>query len=368
MDNTLFGNATIEELEYQVKELQHRYDYNLREWDVEVAVGKFTYKEDAENSFGKIIIPDYQRKYVWKKPMKCDFIESLFLGIPILPLLTYTLDDGNFELIDGVQRLSTIREFVKGDLILEKLQILDKLNGFSFKGLLPARQRKFNAISLRFYILSEKASPGIRADIFKRINSNGEKLTEAEIRKGAFVNNDFYKFVLECIELPIFANLYSSTKKADMQRGDKEELITRFFAYSESYNEFQHSVRVFLNEYIDKKGKKGFNKDEKLNELTRTFEFIKNNFENGFRKSKKSKSIPKVRFEAIAIGVNLALKEDSNIENPNLDWLYSEEFIGKSSHTTSDASNNKSKLTGRIEFVRDCLLGKITNNKLTFAK
>ena len=100
--------------------------------------------------------------------------------------------------------------------------------------------------------------------------------------------------------------------------------------------------------------------------MNNTFGFVKEYFDNGFKKSKPSKSIPRVRFEAIAVGVNLALKESPNLESPNLEWLFSEEFIGKKSHTTSDASNNKKNLVGRIEFVRDCLLGKITKDKLTF--
>ena len=61
-----------------------------------------------------------------------------------------------------------------------------------------------------------------------------------------------------------------------------------------------------------------------------------------------------MRFEAIAVGVNLALKENPGLGAVNMDWLESGAF---KTHTTSDASNNKNKLVGRIEFVRDSLLG-----------
>ncbi|MDR1717002.1 MAG: DUF262 domain-containing protein [Prevotella sp.] len=361
------NRVSLEELEDQLAILQHRYDYSMKEWDIEQAICKFVEENDLENnSVGRLIIPKYQRKFVWEKQMQCNFIESLFLGIPILPLMAFTLPDGNFELIDGVQRLSTIKNFLEGKLSLHNLEILDTFNGYSFKDLPLSRRRNFNAKSLRFYILSEKADPSIRADIFKRINTSGKKLTDAEIRKGAFMNNSFYNFILECVETPLFKELFSSTKDEDKQRGEKEELLTRFFAYSDHYTDFIHSVKLFLNDYIVKKGIEGFREEERIikkNELLKTLEFVKQYIPNGFRKTIGSKSIPRVRFEAIAIGTNLALKENPNLVPNYTSWLDSKEF---QKHTTSDASNNKNKLVGRIEFVRDCLLNKITEDELSF--
>ena len=94
-----------------------------------------------------------------------------------------------------------------------------------------------------------------------------------------------------------------------------------------------------------------------------TLYFVENNFPNTFKKSEKAKSIPRVRFEAIAVGTILALREKSDLSTSNVDWLNSNEF---KKWTTSDAANNKSKVIGRIEFVRDCLLEKIELNTLTY--
>ncbi len=184
---------TVADLEIQIKELQKEYDYNLREYPIEVILKKFKkeddYKEKNE-SIASIFIPKYQRQYVWQPDMKCKFIESLFLGVPIPPLLAFTVDEsGNMELIDGVQRLSTIDEFVNGKLKIQNLELLDNLNGFTFDELHPSRQRKFNSLSVRMFVFTENADEGIRADIYNRINSTGLKLTEAEIRKGTFLGN-----------------------------------------------------------------------------------------------------------------------------------------------------------------------------------
>lgn len=361
--------ASLEDLEVQIKELQKDYDYNLKEYPIEVVLQKFIQTKDyskmEKSTFSSIFIPKYQRQYVWEHDLKCKFIESVFMGVPIPPLFVFTLDEsGNMELIDGVQRLSTLNEFVKGKLKITNLEVLDSLNGYNYNDLHPARQRKFNSLGIRIFVFSENADEGIRADIFHRINTTGKKLTDSEIRKGAFAGNAFYDFILKCVELKKFTILFPTTKKKEEKsRGEKEELVSRFFAYSEDYLLFQHSVQHFINDFIIKKGKQGFDEKGKEEDFITMLDFVKKNFPYGFTKSAGSKSIPRVRFEAISIGVNLALKERSNLKRPNMDWLESEEF---KFHTTSDASNNKNKLTGRIEFVRDCLLGKIKKEDLKF--
>lgn len=214
-------------------------------------------------------------------------------------------------------------------------------------------------------MLDEDTDEGIRADIFNRINSTGKKLTPAEIRKGSYLNNSFYEFILSCVMLNEFSSLFSSAREVEKQRGEKEELITRFFAYSENYQKFEHSVKGFLDDYIKEKGKT-FNADERINkqrELIETLNFVAKYFPFGFRKSMKSKSIPRVRFEAIAVGVNLALKDRPILEDPDLRWLESKEFR---EFITSGSSNNRTKLVGRIEFVKDCLLSIDKVNSLTY--
>ena len=116
-----------EELELQIKELQQDYNYNLKEYTIEIALQKFRGKdfEYIENSLSSsvIFIPTYQRDYVWNPDLKSKFIESLLLGIPMPPLFAFTLDDsGNMELIDGVQRLTTIKEFYNNKKKKNKIQ------------------------------------------------------------------------------------------------------------------------------------------------------------------------------------------------------------------------------------------------------
>lgn len=356
------------EIEKQIRDFEKDYDYNSKEIEISDILKKFIKDKkyiNSESSTAAIYIPDFQRKHVWDKNKQSRYIESLFLGVPMPPLFMVLKDEfANMELIDGVQRLSTLEEFVNNRLVLKDLEILDKLNGLVFSQLHHNRQRKFNAIGIRYYVINEKADEGVFAEIFKRINTGSLILKDAEIRKGAFAKNDFYQFILEIVENnELFNSLFVATKENNKLRGAKEELLSRFFAYSEDYLKFEHSVKHFIDSYISRKGKMGFDKVQKLKEFELTFNFIKVNLPNGLKKSEKAGSIPKVRFEALTVGTNLALKINPNL-NPNYNfWINSKEF---EKAVTSDASNNKNKLVGRIEFVRDCLLGKIDVKKLHF--
>lgn len=360
------NRASIPQVENEIKDLQQSYNYNLKEFTIEIVISKFrdkTFEYDPSSDDASVIfIPKYQRDYVWTHDLKCKFIESLLLGIPMPPLFAFTLDEsGNMELIDGVQRLSTIQAFIDGKFKISKLDLLESLNGYKFKDLHPSRQRKFMDLSVRIFVFSERADEGIRADIYNRINSTGKKLTDSEIRKGAFMNNDFYTFILERSESPEFNKLFSSAKPSEKLRGEKEELVSRFFAYSEDYLKFVHSVRHFLNDYIIKKHKEGFDKQALTDDFNKVLQFIDTHFPNGLKKDVNFSAIPRVRFEAITVGTNLALKANPDLVPKYMDWLDSQEF---KAHTTSDAANNRNKLVGRIEFVRDCLLNVVKREDL----
>lgn len=361
--------ASIEEVESQIREIQVDYSYRLAEFTIGELIKKFRQKNsiiDEDEEMSILVVPKYQRNFVWALVMQSRFIESIFMGVPIQPLFAFELDEeGNLELLDGVQRLSTVKAFVSNDLTLSSLEEITSLNNYTFDKLELSRKRKFLNTTLKVYIINEKTNEGIRADIFRRLNETGKKLESAEIRKGKFLSNHFYDFILECTEISEFDKLFSSAKDNEKLRGEKEELITRFFAYSDNYQMFEHSVKGFLDSYIISEGE-NFNdeiKEIKRNEFIRMLNFIEEYIPNGFRKTEGSKSIPRVRFEALSIGVNLALRENSEIDTQNFKWIESKEF---KTITTSDAANNKSKVIGRIEFVRDCLLGNINIDSLTY--
>ena len=262
------------------------------------------------------------------------------------------------EIIDGSQRIRTLIEFYKNKLQLRELKKLSKISFLRFQDLPPNLQNYIKNRDFRVIVV-RNAKIEIRKDIFKRINTTGEKLTDAEIRRGSYAGK-FYDLILELTKNRDFKNICPVSEKRN-SRGEYEELILRYFAYINKYNEFKHDVAIFLNDYLEDMNGKTFDEKQYQTDFFTMVTFIKNNFPFGFRKTQRAKSTPRVRFEAIAVGTYLAIKENPNLLNPNLEWLTSKGFTIQ---TTSDASNNPNRLKNRIEFVRDGLLGKLSKDRL----
>src|SRR5580658_15101 len=153
------------------------------------------------------IAPEYQRQFVWDERRQSEFIESVFLGIPIPSLFMATNKDATWEVVDGVQRISTLINFSGSDelrrnflhseqpLRLTGLEKLSSFNDKTFFDLPKSVQLAFQTRSLRVTTLNDKSDLLVRFDLFERLNSGGVKLQPQEIRncvyRGAF--NDILK-------------------------------------------------------------------------------------------------------------------------------------------------------------------------------
>lgn len=346
--------------ESAVRKHQREVDYDSKEMTIEMVVDK--YKNGLKEDENELFVPDYQRDFVWSKKNQSRLIESLMIGLPIphVFIADVTSDDpdidGRVEVVDGSQRVRTLHAFLTGDLELEGLQLIPQLNGFCFSDLPPSRQRRFNRISIRIIELSN-CTEATRRDLFERINTGSDELKDMEVRKGSkYGNSTLYTGVITpCSQDITFKDVVplSDTK---LKRGEDLEFSLRFFAYLNNYQNFDHSVREFLDEYLEAEAEKTpAEVDEMVEIFKKTMHFAKDNFPFGFRKSKGAKTTPRVRFEALAVGTALALKEKPNLQPEDIsDWLFSEEF---KILTTGDASNSKTRVASRIEYVRDKLLG-----------
>jgi len=331
------------------------YDYITKDYPFEVIYSKYGEEDNLDKT---LYVPSYQREFVWNNEKRSRFIESVLLGVPLTPFLVSEDENGRLEIIDGSQRIRTLISFYDNVLRLRKLKKLDKLNSAKFKDIPKKIQRYFENRDFKIIIVDE-ANAEIKQDIFNRVNTSSEKLTDSEIRKGAYSGN-FYNMILELKDDENFKKV-CPVSYAKENRGEYEELILRFFAYKDRYKEFKHDVAIFLNEYLADMNETDFIKDDYINEFNKMIQFIDTYFPYGFRKDETNQSIARVRFEAISVGVFLALQENPSLESPDMEWLDSEGF---KIQTTSDASNNPNRLRNRIEFVRDGLLGNLNEEKL----
>ena len=339
--------------EKQIVEHQKIVDYDTKEYPVETVVAKYlARKRDDDN---ELFVPDYQRDFTWSKNRQSKFVESMLIGLPIpyIFVADVTEKEARLEIVDGSQRIRTLAAFVTNQLVLEGLEKLTNLNGFKFCDLEIVRQRRFLRRTIHMIELSEEADEAVRRDVFERINTGSDVLRDMEVRRG-LKSGPFLDLIESCASNQLFKGLAPLSEYSERRR-EREEFVLRFFAYLENYNNFDKRVREFLDEYMAQT-QAGFN-ETRAAELRAAFmqmlEFVQQNFPYGFRKAQNHVRTPRIRFEAIAVGVALALKQNPQLKVKSLAWLDSDEF---KVHTTSDASNSRPKVIGRIEYVRDHLL------------
>lgn len=349
------GRATI--VDKQIEELQKITDYEIKEWPIGVLVEKFTNGRETDES--EVFIPDYQREMVWTPRQQSRFIESILIKLPVPFIFAADVGhgdrEGNLEIIDGSQRIRTLDNFLSNRLVLVGLKKLTDAIGMRFTDFSKPRQMRFKRTTVRVIELTEKADEDARREMFDRLNSGGTKLTSMEVRRGV-VDGTFMKFITECASNEQFRALVPLSDR-NAKRKEYEEIVLRYFAYLNNYQGFQKSVDDFLTSYLKSKNENFLEADKKamLDEFIRMLNFVSQNFSNGFKRIGYN-TVPRIRFEAIAVGVSLALRECPDLAPGDVgQWLDSTEFI---MHTRSDASNSRPKLINRIHYVRDNLLGK----------
>jgi hypothetical protein len=347
-----FTEEQVAAAEEQIVEQSKRIEFYITEYTVELLVLKIRN--------GDFEVPAYHRGFTWNQERKSRFIESVFMGLPTPSLFFWeSPTTGRLQIVDGVQRVRTLEEFVFDDFALGELDELPLLTGFRFKDLLSSRQRKFMNRSIRGSVLNEYTDEQARLDLFMRLNVGSKIINTTEARRG-LLGGSFLDLVISLSQEQAFIKLapVSETQRREQER---EELVTRFFAYSDGLEGYKDRVSTFLFDYTKKMNAHFEQKPEDLaiyrQRFMDTMEFVSRNFPWGFRRTPKGATTPRARFEAIAIGSYLAIQEQPEIAKKWInveDWLRSKEFIEV---TGADSVSAISNLRIRINFVRDRLLG-----------
>jgi len=300
------------------------------------------------------VAPTYQRRFRWNPPRQSHLIESVFLGIPVPNLFMATNANGTWEVVDGVQRLSTIVHFAGDDdtrkvlgisepLEIAGLEKLTELNGLAFQKLPSSVQTQFLLRPLKVTTLSDKSDLKVRFDLFERLNTGGLKLTDQEIRSCIY-RGQFNEFLERLALTKDFKNVVVLRDSME-DDGTREEYVLRFFAFLNRYKMFEHSVVGFLNDYMATASKSfDYINGEKL--FLKTFSELARVFPKGI--SRRTRLTPVNLFEAVAVGAALALKTRSKLLSRSvMIWIDSEELKGM----TTGGTNNKKMVIGRIEYV-----------------
>ncbi len=309
------------------------------------------------------VAPAYQRQFRWDPVRRSQLIESLLLGIPVPSLFMATNRDSTWELVDGVQRLSTIVQFsgspeARSALKLEeplRLDGLDKLksfNGKTFADLPRPIQLHFEHRPVKVVTLTDKSDEVVRFDLFERLNTGGISLTDQEIRACIF-RGEFNNYLEKCALNQDFNAILRLTER-QLKDGTREELALRFFAFLNRYNDFDHSVVEFLNSFM-RDSTKAFDYEAQDKVFTKTFRQLRGALPKGIVRTPTRKVTPINLFEAVAVGAALALRKRSSVVSTGAQkWLGSEALR----KLTTGATNNRPMVVRRIEHCRDKFLGK----------
>lgn len=129
--------------------------------------------------------PDFQRRAIWDCHRKCRLIESILLRIP-LPVFYFSADrSGQLSVVDGLQRLTAIKEFMENKLPLEGLEYLDDCKGCTYNGehrLDERMYRRFNLTQITTNVIDSSSPTKVKYDIFRRLNTGGRPLNAQELR------------------------------------------------------------------------------------------------------------------------------------------------------------------------------------------
>lgn len=348
--------ASVTALELQLKTQRRAVDFDTFDIHMQQLVAMLKGKQIR-------VSPKYQRQFRWQNDRCSQFIESLMLGIPIPSLFMATNGDNTWEVVDGVQRLSTIIKFagddelrkrhgLNGPLVLSDLQKLSDFSGFTFDGLPQNLQLHFWTRPAKVITLNDKSDTIVRYDLFERLNTGGIALSPQEIRdcvfQGAFAD-----------KLEEWANhtwFRQVVKLTPLQQRDAtaEDCVLRFFAFRDRYKTFEHSVTEFLNNYM-KDATKVFDYTAGEAVFIKTFKELARVFPQGISRMKRKGTTPLNLYEGISVGASLALDKSTKLHTAGLNqWLDSDELRG----FTTGATNDRSAVLGRIEFCRDRFLGK----------
>lgn len=226
--------------------------------------------KDMFNGKDYILNPDFQRRLRWDRIKQSKLIESFIINVPIPPIFLYEKDYSVYEVMDGLQRITAIKEFYEDKYALEGLEIWPELNSKKYSSL-PEQVRKgidrryiSSIILLKETAKDSETAKALKQLVFSRINSGGAKLEDQEYRN-AFYSGPFNNLTIELaknqtfcdifdIPLPIETeNLSEDTISADLRENLKYrtmkdvETVLRFFAMLKI--DFWESIT--LSKYLD---------------------------------------------------------------------------------------------------------------------
>ena len=247
--NEIQGEDSLSDVELEIDEEDTSGGgEDIKPWDptkIRITTKNFSLRDVVDQiEEGDIdLAPDFQREYVWQVRQRTRLIESILLGIPLPAFYFNQGDDGTYQVVDGVQRLSTISLFMRNEHALNAadLEYLTTLDGLTYEQLDAGSLRRFRATQIVVHVIEPQTPDEVKFDIFNRVNTLGSPLSAQEIRH-AMSKARSRKFIGELAEAEEFDkatdNQYwrriDGTRVRHSARMTNRELALRFCAFRKS--------------------------------------------------------------------------------------------------------------------------------------
>ncbi|MBD1995240.1 DUF262 domain-containing protein [Leptolyngbya sp. FACHB-541] len=339
-----------------------------------------------------IIRPEYQRLFRWSEVQKTALIESILLSIPIPPIFVAEDRNGVWELVDGLQRVSTFISFfgeLKGDgwkidnqeedvssLVEEEEEIVEEdgegteegktinkwtlqegglvesLQGFNIDSLPTNLKINLKRAVCRVEILRGESSTSMKYELFKRLNSGGSKLTPQEIRNAIYrgVDPRFNELLLKISQSDVFGCLTQLSPRRLNELYD-QELVLRFFAFYRNAKNINENMEKFLNNFMEATVQNAdFDYDAYESLIMRVLELINQIGDAKTFRNESNLFVP-AYFEGILIGVAQNIDKytgDLELLKLKITELKSDEDFKRYS---GSASNSRSRIRNRLRRV-----------------
>jgi len=267
------------------------------------------------------LMPDFQRSGdLWSKQEQSRLIESILIRLPIPAFYFDAINEDEWQVVDGLQRLSAIKNFVKSKTLpLTNLEFLTDYEGFYYDDLPRALQRRIDEFQTSVYLIKPGTPLVMKYSLFNRINTGGLKLKPQEIRHAMSqsVNSGAAsKFLREIVSAPEFSTIVKNKN----YRMNHEELALRHVVFAiYGVDAYKSSLPKFLNVGMIEIG----------NLENRKLENIKTSFlealdtahkifgEHAFKKTlilpTQKKVVNKPLFEAVSVSLALLSNEERSL-------------------------------------------------------
>jgi Protein of unknown function DUF262 len=234
------------------------------------------YKEQWDN--GQLVVPDFQREYIWDQVRASKLIESFLLGLPVPPVFLYrAADKKSFLIIDGQQRIRSAIYFLKGlfnDKTFRLKGVSPPWEGKAFEELDDTDRFQIENSVLRAIVI-QQTNPRDHSSIyriFERLNTGGVRLNPMEVRNCVYAS----EFLTSVSRLN---NEESWRKILGLNKPDKRykdvELLLRVLALTEKYEKYEKPMKGFLNDFVaEKMNKKAADNEPALIQFKKSSELV----------------------------------------------------------------------------------------------